>query len=239
MTPRRGRLVGNRIALLGTALYFCEWIAIAIIPSVPSDKLGVDPAAIVAGYTHPQRIAFAAGWFSFFLLGRVVFCAALRNAFHGMRRELLFADISLVAMAASVVLEVGSFALVAAAGRLVEAHGTADAVVALDSAGSVGFEMVWGAIAMSVLAGSLAMLLSGLFPRWLSWLGVVAGGLLAVGSVFGAAGLGSSGTIHDVGSALTGFPVAGMWIWMIATSVILFRATPRRENAQTIATTSS
>jgi len=229
MTSRRGQLVGNRIALVGTALYFCEWIAIAFIPNVPTDKLGVDPAAIVATYTHPQRIAFAAGWFSFFLLGRVVFCAALRNAFYGMRRELLFADISLVAMGASVVLEVGSFALVAAAAWLVDAHGTADTIVALDSAGSTMFEMVWGPIAMSVLAGSLAMLLSGLFPKWLSWLGVVAGGLLAVGSVLGAAGLGSSGAVHDVGGALTSLPVPGIWVWMIATSVILFRATPRRE----------
>ncbi len=193
---------------------------------------GPIPRRIVAEYTHPQRIAFAAGWFSFFLLGRVVFCAALRNAFYGMRRELLFADISLVAMGISVALEVGSFALVAGAGWLVDARGPVDAVVALDSAGSIAFEMVWGPIGMSVLAGSVAMVLSGLFPKWLSWLGVVAGGLLAVGGVFGAAGLGSSGTVHDVGAALTAFPAPLMWIWMIATSVILFRASPRREIAQ-------
>jgi len=150
-----------------------------------------------------------------------------------LRRELLFADISLVAMGASVVLEVGSFALVAAAAWLVDAGGTADAVVGLDTAGSIAFEMVWGPIAMSVLAGSLAMLLSGLFPKWLSWLGVVAGGLLAVGSTMGAAGLGANGTLHDVGGALTSLPVPGIWIWMIATSVILFRATPQREIAAT------
>lgn len=232
MMPSRGPLVGNRIALLGTALYFCEWIAIAFIPNVPTDKLGVDPAAIVAEYTHPQRIAFAAGWFSFFLLGRVVFCAALRNAFYGMRRELLFADICLVAMGASVVLEVGSFALTAAATWLVQAHGTADGIVALDTAGSTAFAMVWGPIAMSVLAGSVAMLLSGLFPKWLSWLGVVAGALLAVGSTMGAAGLGATGALHDVGGTLTSIPVPGIWIWMIATSFILFRATPKREIAQ-------
>ena len=57
-------------------------------------------------------------------------------------------------------------------------------------------------------------------------------GLLAVGGVVGAAALGSSGTLHDVGGALTGIPVAGFWIWMIGTSVILFRATPRRGPAQ-------
>jgi hypothetical protein len=239
MASTRGQLVGNRIALLGTALYFCEWIAIAFIPNVPTDKLGVDPAAIVAEYTHPQRIAFAAGWFSFFLFGRVVFCAALRNAFYGMRRELLFADICIVAMGASVILEVGSFALAATAGWLVQAHGTADGIVALDAAGSTGFAMLWGPLAMSVLAGSLAMLLSGLFPKWLSWLGVVAGGLLAVGSTMGAASLGSSGTLHDVGGALTSLPVPFIWIWMIATSVILFRATPRHGALEAQVTTSS
>jgi hypothetical protein len=232
VTPRRDQLVGNRIALLGALLYFAEWIAIVLIPSVPTDKLGVDPGAIVAEYTHPQRIAFAAGWFSFFLLGRVVFCAALRNAFQGMRREQLFADISLVAMGVSVALEVSSFALAAAAGWLVEARGTADAVVALDAAGSMAFNMVIGPIGMSVLAGSVAMLLSGLFPSWLSWLGVVAGGLLAVGGVLGASALGSTGTLHDVGGALTGIPVAGFWLWMIATSIVLFRATPREGPAQ-------
>jgi hypothetical protein len=232
MASRRGRLVGNRIALLGTALYFCEWVAIAFIPNVPTDKLGADPAAIVAEYTHPQRIAFAAGWFSFFLFGRVVFCAALRNAFYGMRRELLFADISLVVMGASVVLEVGAFALVAAAAWLADAHGTADAIVALDSAGSTAFSMVFAPIGMSVLAASVAMVLSGLFPKWLSWLGVAAGGLLSIGGVLGAAGLGAGGTLHSVGGAFSSIPVPLVWIWLIATSVILFRATPRREIAQ-------
>ena len=224
MESRRDRLVGNRIALLGTALYFCEWIAIAFIPSVPTDKLGSIPQRSWRSTPIHSGSPSRPGWFSFFLLGRVVFCAALRNAFYGLRRELLFADISLVAMGASVVLEVGSFALVAAAAWLVDAGGTADAVVGLDTAGSIAFEMV---------AGSLAMLLSGLFPKWLSWLGVVAGGLLAVGSTMGAAGLGANGTLHDVGGALTSLPVPGIWICMIATSVILFRATPQREIAAT------
>jgi hypothetical protein len=36
-----------------------------------------------------------------------------------------------------------------------------------------------------------------------------------------------------VGGILNGPPTFGFWIWMIATSVVLFRAAPRREIAQT------
>ncbi len=228
MESGRGQLVGNRVALVGTVLYFLEWIAIVSIPSVPTDKLGRDPAAIVAAYGHPKAVGIAAGWFSVVLFGRVVFAIGLRDAFRGLRRERLFANVAVAAMALSVAIEVIGFGLTAATAWVAEAGGNQSAVVALDAAGTVVFDLVFGPIGVSVLAGSIAMLLSRLFPRWLSWVGVLGGSLLTVGGILGVGGLGASGTFHDMAGALSGFPVAIVWIWMIGTSVVLFRATTRR-----------
>ena len=71
------------------------------------------------------------------------------------------------------------------------------------------------------------MILSRLFPRWLAWVGVLGGSLLVVGGIVGVGGLGASGTFHDVAGAFSSIPVPIVWIWMIGTSVVLFRATPR------------
>jgi hypothetical protein len=228
MESTRGRLVGNRIALVGTIMYFLEWVLIVSIPSVPTDKLGRDPAAIVAAYDHPKAIGVAAGWFSVVLFGRVVFTIGLRDAFQGLRRERLFANVAVAAMGLSVAIEVISFGITAAAAWLADTGSNQSAVVALDAASEVVFELVFGPIGVSVLAGSIAMLLSRLFPRWLAWVGLFGGSLLVVGGILDVGGLGASGTFHDVAGAFSSLPVPLVWIWMIGTSVVLFRATPRR-----------
>jgi hypothetical protein len=228
MESTRGRLVGNRIALVGTIMYFLEWVLIVSIPSVPTDKLGRDPAAIVAAYDHPKAIGVAAGWFSVVLFGRVVFTIGLRDAFQGLRRERLFANVAVAAMGLSVAIEVISFGITAAAAWLADSGSNQSAVVALDAASEVVFELVFGPIGVSVLAGSIAMLLSRLFPRWLAWVGLFGGSLLVVGGILDVGGLGASGTFHDVAGAFSSLPVPLVWIWMIGTSVVLFRATPRR-----------
>ena len=227
MESDRGRLVGNRVALVGAAMYFLEWVAILSIPSVPTEKLGHDPSAVVAAYGHPKAIGVAAGWFSVVLFGRVIFTIGLRDAFRGLRRERLFANIAVAAMGLSVAIEVISFGITAAAAWVAEAGGNQGAVVALDAASEVVFQLVVGPIGVSVLAGSIAMILSRLFPRWLGWVGALGGALLLVGGIIGVGGLGVRGTFHDVSGALMG-GVPIVWIWMIATSVVLFRATPKR-----------
>ena len=232
-TSRRDQLVGNRLALVGTVLYFMEWIGIALLTSsLPTDRLGHNPAATVADYAdHPGRTALVAGWFSVVLLGRVVFSVGLRSAFHGMRREFALADVALVAMAVSVAIEVIGFGLVASGAWLADAHAEAGTIVALDGAGTVLSKLVFGPLGLCVVAGSLAMLVSQLFPRWLAWLGLVAGALLTFGGIVGASAQGATGSFHDIGGAFTGVPVLGFWIWMIATSIVLFRAAPRPEAA--------
>src|SRR6266550_4787878 len=231
MESSRGQLIGNRIALIGTVMYFLEWVAIVTIPSVPTDKLGRDPTAIVAAYGHPKAIGVAAGWFSVVLFGRVIFTIGLRDAFRGLRRERLFANIAVAAMALSVAIEVISFGITAAAAWIADAGGNQSAAVTLDAASEVLFELVFGPIGISVIAGAIAMILSRLFPRWLGWVGVIGGSLLIAGGILGVGGLGASGTFHDVAGAFSSIPVPIVWIWMIATSIILFRATPRHREA--------
>ena len=89
-------------------MYFLEWVAILSIPSVPTEKLGHDPSTVVAAYGHPKAIGVAAGWFSVVLFGRVIFTIGLRDAFRGLRRERLFANIAVAAMGLSVAIEVVS-----------------------------------------------------------------------------------------------------------------------------------
>jgi hypothetical protein len=227
MESSRGRLVGNRVALVGAVMYFLEWVAIVSIPSVPTDKLGRDPSAIVAAYGHPKAIGVAAGWFSVVLFGRVIFMIGLRDAFRDWRRERLLADIAVAAMGLSVAIEVISFGIASAAAWVADAGGSQSAVVALDSASEVLFELVFGPIGVSVLAGAIAMTLSRLFPRWLGWVGIFGGSVLVIGGIVSVGGLGAGGAFHDIASALMG-GVPVVWIWVIATSVVLFRATPKR-----------
>jgi uncharacterized protein DUF4386 len=225
---RRDQLVGNRLALVGTVLYFMEWIGIAALgASLPTDRLGDRPAETVADYAHhPARTALLAGWLSFVLLGRVLFTIGLRDAFRDRRRELPLATFAVAAMTVSVAIEVINYALVASGAWLAKAHGNAGAIVALDAAGTVLFAMIWAPIGVSMIAASLAMLRSRLFPTWLSWLGLVSGALVVCGGVIGASALGSSGVYHTLGGILNGVPGFGFWIWMIATAIVLFRATP-------------
>lgn len=225
----RARLVGSRLALVGALLYLSEWLVIPFTVDLPTDNLGDDASAIASAYAgHGTELAFLAGWLSFALLGRIVFVTALRSAFRDSPRELTLLDIAVAAMAVSVAVEIIQLGLVATAAWLAEAQADSSAIVALDGAGTVLFGLVIVPIGASVLAGSLAMLLSGLFARWLAVLGLVAGALVVAGGVVSTTGAGDTGTVHDLADPLVGPPVALFWIWMIATSIVLFRSAPPR-----------
>jgi hypothetical protein len=226
----RALLVGNRLALVGALLYLSEWIAIAFLPAeLPTDRLGEDPASIVAAYGEDvTRIALITGVFAFVLLGRVVFVAGLRDALRDAPRSRGLADVALVAMGVSVAIELVSLGLAAPAARIAEVGGDAGAIVALDAASSLLFALVVTPLGVSVLAASLAMLASGLFARWLCWFGIAAGAVVILGGIVTTGGLGRGGTLGDLADgAATGPPVIAFWIWMLATSIVLYRARPR------------
>lgn len=228
MAAERTLLIGTRLALTGAVLYLLEWAVIPFLPRVPTDRLGEDSKAIVDAYAgEAGLLAFAAGWFGVVLVGRVLYATALRDALEASGRPSTLARFAVGAMAVSVAIEIASFGAVAAAGWLADKGADAGAIVALDAAGSIMFLPVFGSIGVSVLAASLAMLASGLFRNWLCWLGVFSGSFLILGGVIGAAATGATGSFHDLGGIPNGIGVPGFWIWLLATSVILWRHAPK------------
>jgi hypothetical protein len=224
----RAQQAGTRLALLGTALYLSEWLVIPFVADLPTDDLGEGAASIAAAYEgHGTELAFIAGYLSFALLGRVVFVAALRSVLPDSALSRTLMDVAIAAMAIGVAIEIIQLGLTSTAAWLAEAGADAGPIVALDGASSVLFTQVVATTGAAVLASSTAMLLSGLFPRWLAWVGVVDGVLVIAGGIVGATGAGDSGTVHDLADPLTGPPVALFWLWMIATSIVLFRRASR------------
>lgn len=228
MKAERSPLVGTRLALIGTVLYLLEWAVIPFLPDVPTDRLGVDSRAIVEAYAgEAGLVTFAAGWFGIVLVGRVLYVVALRGALEASGRPSMLAGFAVGAMAVSVAIEVAGFGAVAAAGLLADNGADPSAIVALDAAGSTGFP-VFGLLGVSILAASLAMVASGLFRKWLCWLGVLSGALLILGSVTAAAATGVTGSLDNLGGLPMGIGVLGFWIWMLSTSIILWRQAAKR-----------
>lgn len=229
MDAERKPLLGTRLALMGAVLYLLEWAVIPFLPAVPTDRLGENPSAIVDAYAgEAGLVAFAAGWFGVVLVGRVLYMSALRDALAASARSSTLANFAVGAMAVSVAIEIASFGVVAAAGWLAENGADAGAVVALDAAGSIIYLAVFGTVGVSVLAASLTMLASGVFHKWLCWLGVLSGALVILGGVLGGAAVGATGSFRDLGEIPIGIGVLGFWIWMLATSIILWRHAPTR-----------
>jgi hypothetical protein len=224
----RTELAGTRLALLGTVLYLSEWLVIPFVADLPTDDLGDDATSIAGAYAdHGTELGFIAGYLSFALLGRILFIAALRDVLRDSGPWRALMDVALGAMAISVAVEIVQLGLTATAAWLAEAGTDPGPIVALDGAATVLFALVVAPVGAAVVASSLAMLKSGLLPRWLGWLGLIDGALVIAGGIVGASGAGDSGAIHDLADPLTGPPVVIFWLWMIATSVVLFRRAPR------------
>ena len=240
VTPARQSLVGNRLALAGVAMYFLEWVGIAAfnLGNVPAGQ-GTSAAEILAQYTqHGPGIQLLAGWLSLVLLGRILFVAGIRDALRRSGADTLLADFAVLAMAVSVVLEVTAYAI-ASGGTFAAASGADQStIVGIDGVANFVNLVLAAPIGVSVLAASIAMVRSRLFPAWLSWVGVAAG-LVAcvygviVGPAFAAGGTCQS-AVCTTGSVLPGIAQAisvtllTAWIWMIATGIVLFRAAGRR-----------
>lgn len=218
---------GNRLALAGAIWYLLE------IPLVFRFVSGTPPppvksAEFVAYYSaHMTNLMIGTAVGSVVWLGRIAFSAGARASLHRTAGVRALADLGLGSMVVSVVLEIGSTALYAAAGRMAAGGGDPAGIVALHyAAGTVGFVSIQ-ATAAAVAATSLAQVISGQFPRWLGWLGLVAG-VLGIAS---SALLTATGQDPQAAPVLTLW-VLGFWIWMVATGVVLFRRTPGRHSAQ-------
>jgi hypothetical protein len=224
------RLVGNRLALVGSLLYFLEWVAIVFLPDVAdAAHFGSQPEVVVAAYRdHARAVAFAAGWFALVLLGRILFAVALRKAFQDSGQNSVLIDFAVGAMIVSVTIEIVSFGPAAAAAWLTNARVDASAIAALEAAASLIFLIVFVPLGASILAASGGMLVSHLFPQWLGAIALVAGTCVVVGGILQVAALSSTGRLFDIGGPVTSVGAVGFWIWILVTSIILWRHTPPR-----------
>jgi hypothetical protein len=123
---------------------------------------------------------------------------------------------------------VASFGPAAAAGWLADTRPDGSAIVALEAAGSLLFLVIFVPLGVSILAASAGMLGSDIFPRWLGVVGVFAGVAATVGGIIQVAALGSTGVLHDVGEPAANVGGVVFWLWLVATSIILWRHAPRR-----------
>ncbi len=236
VTSERKPLIGNRLALAGVVIYFLEWVGIAAfdIGNVPASQ-GTNAAEILAQYAqHGTATALLAGWESLVLLGRILFVAGIRDGLHRSGARTLLADFALVAMAVSVIVEISTWSLVAGGAYAAVNGADQSTLVGIDALANFRLAVLGAPLAASILAASVAMLRSQLFPAWLCWLGLIAG---AIGSVYGviagavfAAGSQCASALCLTGSGLPGLAqvislaLLGVWIWMIVTGVVLFRA---------------
>lgn len=243
VTSERKPLVGNRLALAGVVIYFLEWVGIAAfdIGNVPASQ-GTKAAEILVQYTqHGTALALLAGWLSLVLLGRILFVAGIRDGLRKSGADTLLADFAVVGMTASVILEITAWT-VAAGGAYAAANGADQStIVGIDAIANFLTQVIGAPLAASILAASLAMLQSRLFPGWLCWLGVAAGAIASVYGVIAGAAFEAGGSCAAAlcltGSVLPGLAqllsvtLLGAWIWMIVTGVVLFRAARRQPSA--------
>ena len=236
VTAARQLLVGNRLALAGVIIYFLEWVGIVAfnVGNVPASQ-GTKAAEILAQYAqHGTAVELMAGWLSLVELGRILFVAGIRDALRKSGAETLLADFALVAMAVSVIVEILAWT-VAGGGAYAAASGADQStIVGIDAISNFFNQVIGAPLAVSILAASVAMLQSRLFPVWLCWLGLAAGAIASVYGVIAGAAFAAGGSCASAlcltGSVLPGLAqllsatLLAAWIWMIATGVVLFRA---------------
>ena len=228
VTTERSVLVGNRLVLAGAVLYLLEWVAI-IVAGLDA-PLGADASAseVESAYSgNADAWGWAAGWFSVVLLGRVLIMIGLRSALADSGRPQRIMDLAVVAMAASVVLEVATYAGTAGAAWYLDNDGSTDVVRGLDAAMFQMNSMIFGPIGVAVVCAAAAMWFSGLFSRVLCIVGLVAGA--------GALALGLALTRPDAATIAEAFEFAVLlfWVWMLWAGVVCWRAAPARASSPT------
>ena len=219
LTTERPALMGNRLVLAGSVLYLLEWVA--IVAAHVNAPLGAEASAshVVSTYTgSADAYGWAAGWFSVVLLGRVLLMTGIRSALADSGRPQRIMDFAVIAMAASVVLEVATYAGTAGMAWYAEHGGSAEVLRGLDAVMFKLDDMIYGPLGVAVLCAAAAMWMSGLFPRILCGVGLVSG---VGGTLIGLALVGPG--LSGVAGAVS-FAVVLFWIWMLWTGVVCWRA---------------
>jgi hypothetical protein len=213
------------MVLVGSVLYLLEWVAI-VLASVDA-PLGATARASELGSAyvgHADALGWAAGWFSVVLLGRILIMTGLRTALADSGRPQPLMDLAVAAMVVSVVIEIATYALVAGSSWAVGHGASASSLRMLDAAAFKLNDTLYGPLGVSLLCAGAAMWFSGLFHRVLAGIAVV-GGVMA--TLIGLAFV--SPQFVDVASAL-GFAALLLWVWMLWTGIVLWRARPTSPN---------
>lgn len=222
LRPARPGLIGNRLVLVGAVLYLLEWVA--IIPSHLDAPLGAGTSVptVVRTYAgHPDLWAWAAGWFSVVLLGRILLISGLRQALLESGRSSPLLVTAVAAMTVSVALEIATYAVVAGAAWSLAHGGGHSSVPVLDAAAFELNQMLYGPLGIAVLLTAGAMWASGLFSRVLSGIGLLSG-VLATLAALVASGPNLAGLFAAANIAVPLF-----WVWMLWAGVVCWRAAPR------------
>ena len=232
--PVRRQLVGNRWALVGAIMYLLEWVAIVGIQTgvqIPTTP-GTTSAEIFKEYSQASAsgLALAAGWFALVLPGRILLIAGIRQALRRSWGDSALADLAVAAMALSVLLQIASYWVAAGVGQAATSGADQSAVVTGHAIASMLNVGVFSPLGLSILAISVVMWQSRVFPWWLCLLGGLSGAAMCVGGL--TAGFYSGGRFQQVANNAQ-FGELGFLVWMLVTGVILFRAAgqPRPKSA--------
>jgi hypothetical protein len=214
-------VAGNRLVLTGAVLYLLEWVA--IIAAGVSIPVGASASAhdVISAYAgHANAIGWAAGWFCVVEVGRILVMVGLRAALRDVGRLRPLLDVAVVAMAVSVALEIVVYAVAAGGAWSLDNGGSSDVVRVLDAASYQLNQTIYGPLGVAMLCAGWVMWKSGAFNRVLPVLALVAGTLFTLlGLVFVAPRFSGVAQALSAGAIL-------MWIWMVWTGVVLWRARP-------------
>lgn len=215
-------VAGNRLVLAGAALYLLEWVAIiAAGVSVPVGATTSTHDVISAYAGHANSIGWAAGWFCVVEIGRVLVMVGLRAALPDVGRLRPLLDVAVIAMAVSVTVEIVVYAVAAGGAWSLDNGGSATGVRVLDAVSYQLNQTIYGPLGVAMLCAGWVMRRSGAFNRVLPLLALAAGSLFTLlGLVFVAPRFSSVAQGLGAGAIL-------MWIWMVWTGVVLWRARPR------------
>jgi len=221
-------LIGNRLALAGAIIYLLEWVGIIGFNTgnVPAAQ-GAKAADVVAQYTqHGTGVELLAGWLSLVLLGRILFVAGIRDGLRKSGAETLLADFAFGAMAVSVIIEIGAFAVAGVRCRRCQRGRISRP--SLESmprpTGSTGDRCSFRRLGFGCLVRSAEV-------APVSGVAVLAGHCRRRRPRGGwgdhGPGVRRRRRILSVVQTLS-FAVLAAWVWMIATGVILLRAAVRK-----------
>jgi hypothetical protein len=219
---RPSPLVGNWLVLAGTIIYLLEFagFAIAGVGSLYNEP-GTTTKAILSSYQGDVAgFGLLVGFLGIVDFGRVAMIVGIRSALQDSGRRSPLMDIAVVAMGVSVVIEIASVAMGAAAAALADG-GQSSAVLALDRAAWFFNTALYAPVAVSMALTLVAMWASRLFPKALCVLGSVAAALLV-----GAALLTDPGRSGLQDTLSLGIEL--MWVWGIWAGVLLVRRRPGR-----------